>query len=324
MPNIITPEEPRKEGFKPCPDPWAKLHRFYNPATGLIIPARCKKYSCPECAIVNYYKIDRLLTAGNPERFITLTRAGRTPKEIRDNLQKLIQGLRRLGLKFEYAAIVELHLNGQAHLHILQRGDFIEQQLLSEMWEKYTAKSYAGQGSFIVDIRRIDPNQSVTGYLLKYFRKSWDEQKENPKSWAALQEKYPGLNHYRMSRNWLSKAPKSDAIWQLIPTAIEDVVSTPVNPLDELFYTENEQPLTPVQALALNGEEISKARRKKARAALIKERSIAAAHDQEPAGLLTGAETISEYHPLEFTPDLLNRLASYNEVARTGRLGPAY
>jgi hypothetical protein len=255
MSNISTPENPRKEGFEPCPDPWAKLHVFYNPATGQAIPARCKRWSCFQCAKINYYKLDYLISAGEPERFITLTRAGKTTEEIRINLQKLVQGLRRLGKKFEYLSVVELHLNEQPHLHMMQRGDFVEQELLSELWERYTAKSYSGQGSFIVDIRRIDPNQNVKGYLLKYIKKSWEAEKIGPKSWQHMQSLFPGLNHYRYSRNWLLDRPEKVENWQILPKVLVDIAGRPLDPVDEIFYTDTVGPLTPVQALAPNYRE---------------------------------------------------------------------
>jgi hypothetical protein len=236
--------------FEPCPDPWAKLHVFYNHETKQVIAARCKRWTCFACAKINYYKVDHLISLGNPERFITLSRAGRTPKEINYNLKKLVQGIRRLGLVFEYAAVVELHLNGHAHLHLMQRGDFIEQALLSEMWKKYTAKSYQG-GSCIVDIRRIDPNQNVKGYLLKYLKKTWELEAQNPKSWHALQAAYPGLNHYRMSRNWLANRPEKSTDWQLVPKVLVCVQDVVLDPVDELFFTNCVDPLTPIQALAV-------------------------------------------------------------------------
>lgn len=229
-------------GFEPCPDPWAQGHVFYNRITGKTIPARCKRWTCYACAKINYYKVDWLLSAGLPERFITLTRAGNSPQEIRTNLQHLVQGLRRLGLKFEYAAVAELHENGQAHLHILQRGDFIEQELLSEMWERYTAKSYQGAGSFIVDIRKIQDNQNIKGYLLKYLKKSWDTENHDNKSWEALQRRYSGLNHYRMSRNWLPKEVKEEekeSDWELMPLLGMPKDRTPLDPmLENLFQDE--------------------------------------------------------------------------------------
>lgn len=247
MPDYIMPEK----GFEPCPDPWAQLHVFYHPETKQSIPARCKKWSCFACAKINYYKADWLLTAGNPERFITLSRAGDSPTRISLNLKHLVQALRRKGYEFEYAAIVELHRNGQPHLHLLQRGDFIPQRVLSKQWRIATSKGYGGLGSSIVDIRAIQDNQNVRGYVLKYLKKTWEADKHDPKSWAALQDKYPGLNHYRMSKNWLAERPEKASDWQLIPKAMLDVVETPFSPIDERFYYENLPELTPVQALAL-------------------------------------------------------------------------
>jgi hypothetical protein len=199
-----------------CPDEWAKLHVFINKNTGQVIPARCKRWSCLSCALVNYYKVDYLAAAGMPERFITLSRAGNSPLEIRINLQKLIQGLRRKGLIFEYFAVIELHLNLLPHIHLFQRGDFIEQAELSTMWGIYTSRSFVERSSTIVDIRYIREKQNVKGYLLKYLKKTWAADNHSDKSWSKLQELYPGLNHYRHSRNWLPAAVKPEKEWYLV------------------------------------------------------------------------------------------------------------
>jgi hypothetical protein len=206
----------RPATFPACPDEWAKLHVFINKNTGQVLPARCKRWSCYSCAQVNYCKVDYLAATGCPERFITLTRAGNTPKEINHNLKKLVQGIRRKGLLFEYFAVIELHKNGLPHIHLFQRGDFIEQAELSTMWGIYTAKSFVGRPSTIVDIRRIREKQNVKGYLLKYLKKTWAEDNHSDKSWLTLQAKYPGLNHYRHSRGWLPRAVKPEKEWHLV------------------------------------------------------------------------------------------------------------
>jgi hypothetical protein len=206
----------RPATFPSCPDAWAKLHVFINKNTGQVIPARCKRWSCLSCAKVNYCKVDHLAASGQPERFITLTRAGNTPKEIRINLQHLIQGIRRKGLIFEYFAVIELHRNGLPHIHLFQRGDFIEQSELSTMWGICTSKSFLGRSSTIVDIRYIREKQNVKGYLLKYLKKTWEQDNHSDKSWSTLQEKFPGLNHYRHSRNWIPAAVKPEKEWYLV------------------------------------------------------------------------------------------------------------
>jgi hypothetical protein len=244
MSESITFEQPL---FEPCPDPWAGRHVFFNPETKQVIPARCKKWTCYTCAKINYYKVDVLLSSGNAQRFITLTRAGNTTEEIRLNLQKLVQAIRREGWIFEYSAMIELHLNGQPHIHILQRGDFIPQDWLSKKWETFTAKSYQGAGSFIVDIRQIADNQNIKGYLLKYVRKSWDADNLGPKSWAELQNRFPGLNHYRMSRNWLSKPVEKVEKWQIILKNMLPYQNTPIDPIEAYFYANDLPPVSLVE-----------------------------------------------------------------------------
>ncbi len=230
-----------------CPDNWAKLHVFINKNTGQVKQARCKRWSCLSCAQANYCRVDYLAAAGGPERFITLTRAGNTPEEIRINLQKLIQGIRRKGLIFEYFAVIELHRNGLPHIHLFQRGDFIQQAELSAMWGIYTAKSFLGRSSTIVDIRYIREKQNVKGYLLKYLKKTWDQDNHSDKSWSNLQKKFPGLNHYRHSRNWLEKTVKPAKEWYLVSDEayqagryiLEENPDTlmPFNPLQKLIVS---------------------------------------------------------------------------------------
>jgi hypothetical protein len=230
-----------------CPNEWAKLHVFINKNTGQVMPARCKLWSCLVCAKINYYKVDYLAAAGSPERFITLTRAGNTPTEINHNLKHLIQGIRRKGLIFEYFAVIELHRNGLPHIHLFQRGNFIRHAELSAMWGIYTAKSFAGRSSTIVDIRYIHEKQNVKGYLLKYLKKTWANDNHSDKSWSNLQKLFPGLNHYRHSRNWLPKQVKPAKEWYLVSDEayqagryiLEENPDTlmPFNPLQKLLVS---------------------------------------------------------------------------------------
>ncbi len=207
----------RSASFPPCRDMWAVNHVFFNKRTNQIIPARCRRWKCLDCAPVNYARVDRLASAGNPQRFITLSRAGNTPSEVRINLQHLIQGIRRQGLQFEYFSTLELHKNGLPHLHLLQRGDFIEQRELSRLWGICTSKSFVDRSSTVVDIRRIQEKQNVRGYLLKYLLKGLKADNHTDASWYELQAKWKGLNHYRNSRNWAKKPVKELTEWSLVP-----------------------------------------------------------------------------------------------------------
>jgi hypothetical protein len=84
------------------------------------------------------------------------------------------------------------------------------------MWGIYTAKSFVGRSSTIVDIRYIREKQNVKGYLLKYLKKTWAQDNHSDKSWSNLQKKFPGLNHYRHSRGWLPPAVKPAKEWYLV------------------------------------------------------------------------------------------------------------
>jgi hypothetical protein len=198
-----------------CPDPFSRRHTFFNLADGKTVPARCKRWGCLFCAKKNYFRVSYLAAAGRPERFMTLTRAGTTPKDIRLNLSHFLQGCRRAGYRFEYFAVPELHANGEAHFHILQKGSYIPFDFIQEKWKTYTARSYQGAGSFFVNVQKIENTKHAVNYIAKYMKKSYAG--HDGKSWAAMQSKFPGVNHYRHSRQWLPETPQSDSSWVLVP-----------------------------------------------------------------------------------------------------------
>lgn len=85
--------------------------------------------------------------------------------------------LKRRGLIQGYIKVPERSKNGKQHLHVLFRGQYIAQALVSQWWnELHKAK--------VVDIRKVSAGRSKRGialYLVKYMSK------ENP---------------YRYSWNW--------------------------------------------------------------------------------------------------------------------------
>lgn len=197
-----------------CPDPFSRSHSYINLETGKIEPARCKKWSCYFCCQKNYYLVAHKASRGKAQRFITLSRAGTTSLEIKDNLRSLLQACRREKFRFEYFAVPELHQNGQAHLHLLQRGDFLPFDFLQDKWSLYTSKNYDGSGSLFINIKAIRDAKHARNYLLKYMRKSWRD--AGDKGWAALQNNYPGMHHYRCSRKWDIEPPQEHESWVLV------------------------------------------------------------------------------------------------------------
>jgi hypothetical protein len=153
-----------------------------------------------------------LAEAGKPQRFITLTRAPGEKGALTLAFAHAVQALRRKGFRFEYLAVPELHKNGLPHLHILQRGDFIQQSVVSEVWEVATRPWFHGQGSFIVDIRAVAKTDDAIAYVTKYMTKGAGD--KSKKGWEALAARYPGMRHYRRSRQW-GDIPRSPDMWIL-------------------------------------------------------------------------------------------------------------
>lgn len=84
---------------------------------------------------------------------------------------------------FEYIAVWETHKNGYPHIHLIARGPFLPQRVLSRWWHQLN-------GSPVVDVRRVHSPNGATHYLTKYLTKS---------------PSVPfGFRHWRTSRNFWS------------------------------------------------------------------------------------------------------------------------
>jgi hypothetical protein len=114
-----------------CTDKWAVRHRITHEATGEMVPMLCGKYNCKYCGPRRVEMWRSLIELAEPERFITLTGVGRTLAEVSRVATTLVQRLRRNGYKFEYCMTFEQHKNGRFHIHMLQKGDYMPQRLLS-------------------------------------------------------------------------------------------------------------------------------------------------------------------------------------------------
>lgn len=147
-----------------CTDKWAVRHRITNMVTGETVPMLCGKYTCKYCGPRRVEMWRSLIELAEPERFITLTGVGRTMAEVGRVATTLVQRLRRNGYTFEYCMTFEQHKNGRFHIHMLQKGDYIPQRLLSECLRTATR----GQ-AYVVDIRRCRPG--TAGYVTKYCTK---------------------------------------------------------------------------------------------------------------------------------------------------------
>ena len=147
-----------------CTNPWAVRQRMVHAATGVVVPMLCDKYTCKYCGPRRVEMWRSVIELAEPERFITLTGVGKTLAEVGRVATTIVQHLRRKGYQFEYCLTFERHKNGKFHIHMLQKGDYIPQKVLSE----YLRSATHGQ-SYVVDIRRCRPG--TAGYVTKYATK---------------------------------------------------------------------------------------------------------------------------------------------------------
>lgn len=147
-----------------CCDPWAVRHRFVHPESGLVAAATCGRYACLYCGPRRVAVWRSVIERANPQRFVTLSRVGDTLSEVGRVSTTIVRNLRRKGYRFEYCATFEQHKMGAFHLHMLQRGEYIPQRVLSE-----SLRSVTHGRSWVTDIRQCKPGSA--GYVVKYCTK---------------------------------------------------------------------------------------------------------------------------------------------------------
>jgi len=104
---------------------------------------------------------------GGTLRFLTLTSSNQSPDLAQHSFSVLYKRLRRRGLLVGYIKVPELSKNGKQHLHVLFRGKYIEQAIISHWWnEIHQAK--------VIDIRLVTYRRTphrVASYMAKYMSK---------------------------------------------------------------------------------------------------------------------------------------------------------
>lgn len=122
-----------------------------------------------------YHRVISGLEKGGQFRFLTLTSSNTSPDTCQRSWRALYMRLKRRGLVTAYIKVPELSKNGKQHLHVIFRGEYIAQAMISEMWQEI-------HGAKIVDIRRVQRGRTraqLAGYMAKYlakenfFRYSW-------------------------------------------------------------------------------------------------------------------------------------------------------
>jgi len=114
-----------------------------------------------------YHRVMSGLERGGDLRMLTLTSSREAPADIQRSWRALYMRLKRRGLIEGYIKVPEPTKEGGLHLHILFRGSYISQRLISKWWGEI-------HKSTIVDIRFVKLNRGkhkVAGYMAKYMSK---------------------------------------------------------------------------------------------------------------------------------------------------------
>lgn len=144
---------------------------------------RCRSRCCPRCRRFRSREIQHRLIAActkmDARRFLTLTLKSED-SPLRDQLKHLRKAFARLRRhRFWRSRVtggvycVEVTYNHDRrqwhpHLHAIIDGEYVPKGQLSDAWAE------ASEGSYIVDIRRVNSASSVASYIAKYVGKSDD------------------------------------------------------------------------------------------------------------------------------------------------------
>lgn len=114
-----------------------------------------------------FHRVMSGITRGGSLRFLTLTSSPQAPGDIQKSWRALYMRLLRRGLISGYIKVPETTESGMVHLHILFRGKYISQAVISYWWEQI-------HQSPVVDIRLLKAygnNKRIASYMAKYMSK---------------------------------------------------------------------------------------------------------------------------------------------------------
>lgn len=209
-----------------CNNDWARRHAFLNKRTGEMVPARCGTWDCLPCAKMNTRRVYGLIHAGNPDKFITLSFAGKSKESLTRHYRNIVKRIRYNLGEFEAVAVNEIHASGDLHLHIAARGVYVpatkQNPWLWDNWLDIIKDDYPDFTTVNARVEAIeqfdDPQKALYSYMTKYMVKTWET--NNQKDWTHVQSLYPGIRHYRYSQGWVAKRPvepdKKPSEWELI------------------------------------------------------------------------------------------------------------
>ncbi|MBA7636443.1 hypothetical protein ES703_44063 [subsurface metagenome] len=115
-----------------------------------------------------YHRVISGLEKDSRCRFITLTSSLDSRNFIQQDLRRLIMRLRRQSVLTDYIRVIEKTKSDLEHVHLIYRGRYIPQPVLSRLWEEIHQAP-------IVDIRSVKPSRhhirGAAAELAKYMAK---------------------------------------------------------------------------------------------------------------------------------------------------------
>lgn len=143
-----------------------------------LLPARCRKWSCPDCAKHLRDQWAQAIAAARPNRFITLTckpawhqNPQNAYEHMKEALPLLVAKLRKMCGELEYAAVWELHESGYPHLHIAARGAYLPIKLINHIWSSL----HIGENNWI---SAVINHSGAARYAAKYITKTISKAKD--------------------------------------------------------------------------------------------------------------------------------------------------
>jgi len=140
-------------------------------------------------------------------RLITLTSSDQAPRDIQASWHILINRLRRLGNVRAYIKVIETRPDSRAHIHLIARGTYLDQALISSLWSSI-------HHSPIVDIRAVQGGNrnrwAIARYLVKYLTKELSRRVSPSRNWL-----YPGACHA-----WNSLVRATNRVNSLVPGSV--------------------------------------------------------------------------------------------------------
>ncbi len=163
-----------------------------------------------------FHRVISGLEKGGNLRFLMLSSSDEAVNPIQRDFRRLQMRLKRRHIMDDYIRVVEVKDDGREHIHVIYRGDYLDQRIASHLWEQI-------HQSPVVHIEKVyltpTGKRRVASYLAKYMAKesyrrySWSwgwVYKGFVKTWKAslqiyrsCQDHYPGeLSFYNFLLAW--------------------------------------------------------------------------------------------------------------------------